>query len=284
VSRKFVPRLTSAGWLRVLKAMARRRAVVLGYHGVAVCSRRDDPFMLTLSPERFRRQLEMMRAAGFEFVTAAELAAAAGGGAPPPGLAAVTFDDGLRNNLTIALPILRELGIRASVYVPTGWIGQTSPWTRGEQGSILNGREIVQLSAAGWEIGAHGVGHPDMAKLDYDGCLAEVRESCRVLAELAGQPVQTFAYPFGNYGEPAIAAVRDAGLLAALTTGSGSWSPFEMTRAMVGAVDPLPVFMLKLGDLYEPLLRTRPLRVARSMSRRLRGRMIDGDRARVGAR
>jgi peptidoglycan/xylan/chitin deacetylase (PgdA/CDA1 family) len=266
--------------MRILRELARKRAVVLGYHGVATCPRRDDPFLLTISPHRFRQQLEMMMASGFQFVTAAELATAAEGGSPPPGLAAVTFDDGLRNNLSVALPILQQLGIRASVYVPTGWIGAASPWVRGEEGAILSAPEVVELSDAGWEIGAHGVTHPDMSSLDYAGCVSEVEESCRVLGDLVGQPVKTFAYPFGRYGLAAIAAVRDAGLLASLTTGSGTWNRFEMTRAMMGAADPAPVVMLKLGDLYEPLLRNRPMRLVRSSSKKLRHRLTAGERFR----
>jgi hypothetical protein len=43
-----------------------------------------------------------------------------------------------------------------------------------------------------------------------------------------------------------------------------------MTRAMVGAIDPLPVVLLKLTDRYEPLLRTGPARAARNASKRLR--------------
>src|SRR5262249_21267220 len=67
-------------------------------------------------------------------------------------------------------------------------------------------------------------------------------------------------------------AVEDAGLLAAVTTGSGSWSRYEMTRAMIGALDPLPVVLLKLSDRYEPLLQSPPIRAPRAASKRLRER------------
>jgi peptidoglycan/xylan/chitin deacetylase (PgdA/CDA1 family) len=244
--------------------------VILGYHGVAECRRRDDPFLLTISPHRFRRLLEAMLEAGFEFVTLAEMVVAANGGPPPPGMAAVTFDDGLRNNLSVAAPILRELGVPASVYVPTDWLGGVHPWIQGPQGAILTTTELLQLADAGWEIGAHSVSHCDMSALDYRACVAEVDGSCETLSGLIGQPVRSFAYPFGLYDEAAMTAIRDAGLLASLTTGSGTWSPLEMTRAMIGAVDPWPVVLLKLGDRYEPLMRKTPLRLARLGSRRLR--------------
>jgi peptidoglycan/xylan/chitin deacetylase (PgdA/CDA1 family) len=264
-----------------LRSLARDRAVVLGYHGVADCRWRDDPFLLTISPRRFRQQLEMIKAAGFRFVTAADLAATADGGPPPPGLAVVTFDDAIRNNLTVAAPILRELGIRASLFVPTDWVGGMHPEIRGAEGEILSAAELRQLAGAGWEIGAHSATHPDMSRLDYADCLREVQTSCAAVEELTGTPVQTFAYPFGRYGEAAIAAVRDSGLLAALTTGSGAWNRFELTRAMIGAADPGLVIMLKVSDRYEPLLANAPLRVSRLASRRLRRRL--GSRRRLTA-
>lgn len=231
--------------------------------------------MLQLAPERFRHQLEEMKEAGFAFVTVAELARRAAGGPPPAGLAAVSFDDGMRNNLTVAAPILRELEVPATVYVPSGWLGGRSPYVgAGGDGAILTGEEVTELSRAGWEIGAHTITHADLEQLSYEECRREIDGCCEALRELTGQPVQTLAYPFGRYGQAAISATRDAGLLAAVTTGSGSWDPFELTRAMIGAADPLPVMWLKLTDRYEPLLASPPMRFVRQASKRARARVI----------
>ncbi len=264
-----------------MSRIRRKRAVILGYHGVANSSRKDDLFLLQLPPARFRAQLEMMLEAGFRFTTVAELAREAAGGAPPPGIAAVSFDDAMRNLHLNALPILRELGIPATVYVPTDWLGGRSPWIGpGGDGAILSRDELCDLARAGWELGAHTLAHADLSQLDYDDCRREIEGSCTALRQLTGVRVQTLAYPFGRYGPAAIAAARDAGLLAAVTTGSGSWEPYELTRAMIGGADPFPIVLLKLTDRYEPLLSSAPLRTARRASRRLRGRI--GERRRRG--
>ena len=83
--------------------------------------------MLQLPPERFRAQLLELLGAGFRFMTVVELALLSDGREPPPGIAVVSFDDAMRNNVTTALPILRELGIPATLYVPTGWLGGAAP-------------------------------------------------------------------------------------------------------------------------------------------------------------
>lgn len=249
--------------------------MILGYHGVASYGWREDRFLLQVRPQRFRRQLETMLSAGFHFLTVAELARAASGGPPPAGTAVVSFDDGMRNNVTTALPILRSLGIPATVYVPSGWIGGRSPWLGdGADNRILDADEIRELADAGWEIGAHTVTHADLSLLDYEQCHEEIERSCAQLSQLTGGPVETFAYPFGRYGPDAVRAVRDCGLSAAVTVGTRGWDPFELPRAMVGAADPDPVVLLKMLDLYEPLLLTTPMRRLRAWSKRARSQSL----------
>lgn len=261
-------------WVRALEQIARRRSVVLGYHGVAECRRRDDLHFLQVPHARFTMQIDLLRAAGFRFVTMAALARIADGGAPPPGYAAVTFDDGFRSNYTTALPILSERGIPATVYVTINFIDGSSPWIgASDAGAMMTQVQLRELVAAGWELGGHTMTHADLSLLDYDGCRQEIEQGVAELERITGSHVQTFAYPFGRYGQAALQAVSDIGLLAAVTVGSGSWSRLEMTRSMVGAIDPLPIVLLKLTDRYEPLLRSAPARGLRKASKRARERL-----------
>jgi peptidoglycan/xylan/chitin deacetylase (PgdA/CDA1 family) len=144
---------------------------------------------------------------------------------------------------------------------------------------MMDEPELRELAGAGWELGAHTMTHADLSTLDYDACLSEIEGSRQELERIGGVSVETFAYPFGRYGPAALAAARDAEVIAAVTTGSGSWEPYEMTRAMIGAVDPLAVILLKLTDRYEPLLQSPPARMARRASKRLR----EGLRSRRGS-
>ncbi|MGH2871097.1 MAG: polysaccharide deacetylase family protein [Solirubrobacteraceae bacterium] len=261
-------------WLPLLRELRRRRSVILGYHGVAESDRRLDLSRLQVAPSLFRRQLELLAQAGFRFMTMRDATDELTGAAPRPGIAVVTFDDGLRNNHTTAAPILAELGIPATVYVACDFIAGHNPWiAAGGGGEMLTEDEIKALARASWEIGAHTLSHADLASLDYDGCLAEIDGSRRLLEQITATTVDAFAYPFGRYGPAAIAAARDAGMRTAVTTGSGCWRPFELTRAMISAGDPGVVVALKLVDRYEPLLRLAPLRAARSASRTARARI-----------
>jgi peptidoglycan/xylan/chitin deacetylase (PgdA/CDA1 family) len=265
------------------RRVCRHRSVILGGHGVADVPAAYDPENLCVAPDRFRAQVELMLAAGFEFVTVAELTERMNGGAPPPGLAALSFDDGMDNNLSVLLPLLREYGIPATVYVTTGLIGRPNPWLDPRaRARMMTADELRELTASGVEIGGHSVTHPDLSLLDAEACRREVRDSRDTLVDVTGGPVTTFAYPYCGFGPTAQAAVREAGFSAAVTgEGRGSWERFAIDRAMVTGVDGLPAFLAKLSGLYEPVYRSsagaaaraatrRPRRLARSLRERRR--------------
>lgn len=267
---------------RPLRALRERRSLILGYHGVAESHSDHDPHNLRVAPARFRAQLELLLGAGFELLTVADLAARIVGGPPPPGFTALSFDDGMQDNHSTLLPILREYGVPATVYVTTGIIGEPNPWMAASSGArMMSAGELRELAGAGIELGAHTVTHPDMSLLDHEACLREMVDSRQAIERLTGAPVRTFAYPFCRYGEAALSAAREAGFLAAVTCeGRGGWKPLELGRAMLTGRDGWATFALKATDVYQPLFCSLPGRVLRGSTRRLRGglrSLRDGD-------
>ena len=263
---------TSSWLIPPFKRLRARRSLILAYHGVAPTNPGDDPHNLRVPAGRFRAQVEVLLAAGFEMVTVAELADRAAGGRPPPGLAALSFDDGMEDNHSVLLPILREYRIPATVYVTTGLIGRANPWLAPESGArMMTEGELRELAAAGVELGAHTVTHPDMSRLDHAACLREMTESRAMLERVGGTSVRTFAYPFCRYGPAAVAAAEDAGFVAAVTCeGRGGWSRYELRRAMITGKDGFPSFLLKASDAYQPLFDSGPGRMLRAGTRAAR--------------
>ena len=281
IARKDDSRRPRSAALAVLRRLRARRSVILAYHGVAPSHASVDPHFLRVAPDRFRGQVELLRDAGFEFVTVAELADRRGNGdgPPPPGLVALSFDDGLQDNHAVLLPILKEHGIPATVYVMTGYIGKPYPWIEQSDVRLMNEDELRELAAAGVELGAHTVSHPDMSELGREECLREMVESRDEVTRIAAEPVRTFAYPFCRYGDAAVAAAAEAGFDAAVTChGRGDWSPHTMQRAMITGKDGTASFVLKMAGAYQPLFDSPPgrlfrasTRAARSALRRRRG-------------
>jgi peptidoglycan/xylan/chitin deacetylase (PgdA/CDA1 family) len=108
--------------LQAVRRRLRRRAhaVVLCYHHVATLER--DPFLLTVTPERFAEQLDFLRDE-CSVVRLADVTSAADRQSSTRPAVAVTFDDGYADNLANAKPELERYECPATVFVCTGNVG-----------------------------------------------------------------------------------------------------------------------------------------------------------------
>jgi peptidoglycan/xylan/chitin deacetylase (PgdA/CDA1 family) len=90
---------------------------------------------------------------------------------------------------------------------------------------MMTSRQLQKLAHEGFEIGAHTVTHPILARLSAQAAAAEVRNGRDRLVELIDRPVNFFAYPNGrpgkDYSAQTVAIVRQLGFEAALTTAPG---------------------------------------------------------------
>jgi peptidoglycan/xylan/chitin deacetylase (PgdA/CDA1 family) len=245
------------------------RPLALAYHGIADVARRRDPSGLFVCPDDLRRHIDRLRAWGYELVSFRELADRVRRGFAD-GAAALTFDDGVVDNLETLAPILRETDATATVFVVSEWLGRPYPWATWTR--ILNADELNQLADEGIEIGSHTASHPDLATLAYDEALDELQRSKSRLEELLERPVTTAAYPYGRASAAAVEACRDAGYVAACrATGAGRWDdPHQLPRQDMDNGCSVFGLRLKRDDLYEPLMRLRPARAARRLVRSAR--------------
>jgi peptidoglycan/xylan/chitin deacetylase (PgdA/CDA1 family) len=105
----------------------------------------------------------------------------------------------------------------------------------------LSREELVQLADGGLvEIGAHTVTHPVLARLDCAEQTQEIEQSKKDLQEWLGQPIHSFAYPYGgksDYDGNSVGSVRQAGFRMACSNFPGmvwrSTNRFELPRFLV---------------------------------------------------
>jgi peptidoglycan/xylan/chitin deacetylase (PgdA/CDA1 family) len=186
---------------------------------------------LTVDPRTFAAQMKWIDAHHFRAITQRELFDALVRGARLPRHAVlVTFDDGYRDVLTYAAPVIRRLGLHATAHVITERISGGDP-------SFLTWRMLRALERAGVEIGSHTVSHVELTTLSDAAALHELVASRRVLERRLGHPVQWFAYPFGRSDDRIAALTRRAGYVLAVTTRYGARQraahPLELERAEV---------------------------------------------------
>lgn len=102
------------------------RGMILLYHRVARLER--DPQLLSVTPGRFAQHLEWLKPR-YTIVHLRELPGALRRSTNRERFLAVTFDDGYRDNLTHAAPILRDFNVPATVFVTTGFlVGDREFW------------------------------------------------------------------------------------------------------------------------------------------------------------
>ncbi|MGV9934429.1 polysaccharide deacetylase family protein [Streptomyces olivaceoviridis] len=214
------------------------------YHSVGDCS--DDPYRLTVSPDRLERQLRWLRRRGLRGVSVTELLAARARGEGRD-LVALTFDDGYADFLGNALPLLARWGCTATLFVLPGRLGGDNAWDPlGPRKPLLTADGIRRAAAAGMEIGSHGLTHVDLTRAD-DGLLkAETAESRAVLEELTNAPVTGFCYPYGTVDGRAVEAVREAGYAYACAIDPGELTgPHVLPRVYIGQNDTAVRLFLK---------------------------------------
>ncbi len=203
---------------------------------------------------RFAAQMALLHLLRYRVISLDEALKALSGRAPFPKRAVVlTFDDGYRNFYEYAFPILKRYRFPATVYLLSGLIGQKAEWFAADGRPcppLLDRQEILTLAQEGVEFGSHGISHIKLAEADDQRLREEVFKSKKDLEELLGRPVRHFCYPYGNYDLRAIAAVREAGYLSAVTCIRGAAlkgeDPFQLPRKAISYGDSLIGFLWKL--------------------------------------
>src|SRR5882724_2501386 len=133
------------GVLAVLRRLVRRdRAIVLRYHAVAPD---ETPFPAYAGPEitipraLFAAQMRFVRRSYTAVPLATIAEAVARGEAPPAGTVAITLDDGYADNYEQAFPVLRALGLPATVYVVTETLEDGPPlWMSELRAAVVTSR------------------------------------------------------------------------------------------------------------------------------------------------
>ena len=158
------------------------------------------------------------------------------GGEPlPEGAVLITFDDGYRDNLENAAPILEKYGYPAVQFVPLGYVGDPLPLpheehlaARGVLNRTVDWDELAELERHGVRIESHGISHRPLADLEIDEAAREIVVSKLRLEEKLGRPVRAFSYVKGSeahYKPVHLSLVRQAGYDVAFTSVSGANSP-----------------------------------------------------------
>jgi peptidoglycan/xylan/chitin deacetylase (PgdA/CDA1 family) len=227
---------------------------ILMYHKVNDLT----PNPTTIPTAVFTEQMTLLSELGYVPVSLEAVRDHYLGGAPlPPRAVLITFDDGYRDNLENALPVLRAHGYPAVLFVPIGFLDDGRPLpheellvTLGVRNPTLDWDELAELEAGGVRIESHGIGHWPLTALEPAEATREIAVSKLRLQERLGREVEAFAFVKGSqadYRPEHASLVQQAGYKLAFTSVSGANGPgSDRFRLRRYNVEPYPARTFEL--------------------------------------
>jgi len=122
--------------------------------------------------------------------------------ASPSAVISLTFDDGVEDQYTNALPILQQYGMHGTFYIISGYVGVNSAY--------MTLPQVQAIYNAGNEIAGHTVLHPYLTQLTTDEATREICQGRNTLLNW-GFPVTNFAYPYSDYNSAVEGIVQQCG-------------------------------------------------------------------------
>lgn len=191
----------------------REEIVILMYHSIS-----DEDGIGPVRPEVFFAQMKYLKNNGYKFMTVKELRLVMNGESlAEPRSILLTFDDGYKNFITNALPILERNNLPAVVFIHTS----RSSDNFSNDFPLMDWNEIRVLNQKGIEIGSHSHSHSDMKKLSRAELQSEIKTSEDIFQKELGHIPKVFAYPGGKHNSQVAEFLRQSGYEAAFTIDEG---------------------------------------------------------------
>jgi peptidoglycan/xylan/chitin deacetylase (PgdA/CDA1 family) len=210
---------------------------ILSYHSISKPAE-PMPGEVDVSPENFEQQLIWIACKRTVVPISETLMARSG-------MTAVTFDDGFRDNLTRALPLLERYQIPATFFITAGYIGRVGYLT-GDDVRELGSHPLVT-------IGAHGLWHRHFTQLSKENARNELVESKRLLEHLSRQPVEFMSWPYDESNDRLERLSAECGFRASWSGWKASDSQYSYRRVPVLRGDNIHRFIAKVKRATSPV-------------------------------
>lgn len=202
---------------------------VLYYHSVDPSEANE----VIISPEKLKEELTFIKDSGYTTLTMSELNDYILNNAPIPEKSIViTFDDGYADNYANAFPILKELDMKATIFVISNFTDK--------DGYYMTSQQLKEMADYGIDIQSHTASHAHLNQLTYEEQLNELKTSKEKLESITEKPVISIAYPFGDYDDNTILASKEAGYSLSFNTNRGlsdrTDNPLSLNRIYVSSL------------------------------------------------
>jgi peptidoglycan/xylan/chitin deacetylase (PgdA/CDA1 family) len=235
---------------------------ILMYHGIS-----GDPepgvsnyYRTNTSPALFEQHLRCLNSKGFRSVNLDEAVRLLQQDWPKEGkFVAITFDDGFRDFCDVAFPLLKTYGHVATVYLPTGFIGESRRSFKGKE--CLTWQEVRDLHAQGIQFGSHTVNHPVLYESSWREIENQLAFSKEKMEQELGEKITSFAYPYAfpqqdrRFTGAFKKLLKEQGYRHCVTTRIGRVQIgddlFSLKRLPLNSGDDQPLLLAKLSGAFD---------------------------------
>ncbi|MEL6525113.1 MAG: polysaccharide deacetylase family protein [Chloroflexota bacterium] len=232
---------------------------ILLYHQISVLTDALDPYGISVTPDNFAAQMQYLADNDYTVMKLSDAIKQMrkDDSALPDKCVVITFDDGYRDNMTNALPILEKHSFPATIFTVADHVGKFAVWDGdiGAQMPLLTWDEMRDMLPHGIEFGSHTCTHVHLPDMDDDVVEREVRTSKRIIEDHLGVAVETLAYPYEEFNQTSLMMTERAGYLAACGTWRMPETFYNLWRVEIGKADTLGRFQNKISRLYKPYTR-----------------------------
>jgi peptidoglycan/xylan/chitin deacetylase (PgdA/CDA1 family) len=214
---------------------------VIMYHSIDY----EEGNELRVPKEKFREQMKYLKDNGYTTLTMGELYNFMTSNKPIPEKSIVlTFDDGYKDNYENAYPILKEFGLKGTVFIITNCIDKDK--------GFLTSKELKEMDKNGMDIESHTLNHDKLGELPYNKQVETLKGSKEFLEKLLNKKVKYIGYPYGKYNNDTIKATKDTGYNIAFTTESG-WANkqqgiYKLHRVYISANHSIKEFERRINN------------------------------------
>ncbi|MEX0780797.1 MAG: polysaccharide deacetylase family protein [Balneolales bacterium] len=180
-----------------------KKIKVLMYHSIVEDKSASDNSRYCIHKNIFKKQLAIINKLGFSTITFDDYHSFTQGKLQlPKKPIIITFDDGYQDTYEIAFPLIKELNMKAVVFVMGDRTLATNIWdfhTRETPISrLMQDNQIKELYLKGFEIGSHSISHRNLNKLSEKEVYIELKLSKATIEYIIGKPIRSFSAPFGQ--------------------------------------------------------------------------------------
>ena len=230
---------------------------ILMYHSIESMPRSTVMRSLHVSPRKFEIQMFILKILGYKGLSMKMLKPYLDGEKHGK-VVGITFDDGYRNNLINAAPILKKYGFSATCYIVSRNIGKSNVWDLDKQITqrpLMSKKEIFKWINLGMDIGAHSRTHVDLTAISNMNALREI-EGCKLdLEKTFKLKIYDFCYPYGKFNAKVVSIVKAAGYNSATSMNRGRAKPSSnimlLPRIPINYRTFFYLFLLKILTRYE---------------------------------